>query len=508
MLKLNRIQRLLLCVTLILTGFGARSAASRADASSPLKPLLGIRAEAAPTDQSQTTDQKLIGNWLGVLDAGAVKLRLVLKITADADNKPQAVVDSIDQNITDLRVDKISYTGSSVHFEMANIGGVYNGTLSSDGMEMSGQWKQGMATMPLVFKRVAKLPVIKRPQEPAKPYPYIEEEISYENKRDGVKLAGTLTIPRERGPHPAVILITGSGPQDRDEAMVGHRPFLVLADYLTRRGIAVLRTDDRGVGGSTPGKPTDTVENYAGDVLAGVEFLKQRAEIDPKQIGLAGHSEGGLVAPMVAAQSPDAAFIVLLAGPGIPGERLAELQNVAMLKAAGAGDELIAQAQQLLKLILSALKKEKLLPDDERKLHEEASKIIAGMPEGLRSTAERQFKMLAAGPPSLRYNLAYDPRRTLIKVRVPVLAIGGELDLQVPPVENLEAISQALQEGGNKDFKTIQLPRLNHLLQTSRTGSFMEMMQIEETIAPAALELIADWIIKHTRHNRPAPKEK
>jgi len=238
----------------------------------------------------QNTD--IDGNWTGTLEFSGIKLRLTFKVSKTADGY-WVKFDSPDQGATDLDVDTVTREGDLVKFDAKKFGFAYEGKLNEKGDELTGTFKQGAAALPLVLKRVAEVPKVSRPQDPQKPYPYDEVEVSYTNEKDNVKLAGTLTLPRTPGKHPAVILITGSGAQDRNETIAGHRPFLVLADHLTRQGIAVLRVDDRGIGGSDPGSVTATSENFAEDVLAGVRFLKGRKEINPKQIGLAGHSEGG-----------------------------------------------------------------------------------------------------------------------------------------------------------------------------------------------------------------------
>jgi pimeloyl-ACP methyl ester carboxylesterase len=375
--------------------------------------------------------------------------------------------------------------------------------LNEGGTEISGTLKQGAALMPLVFKRTDVAPTLSRPQDPVKPYPYDEEEVSYENKTDSVHLAGTLTLPRSKGPHPAVLLITGSGSQDRDETVARHRPFLVLADYLTRHGIAVLRVDDRGMGGSSPGTPNDTSENFAGDVLAGVEYLKTRKEINPKEIGLAGHSEGGMIAPMVAVRSPDVAFIVIIAGLGQTGADVILKQNELTLKANGVSDWRIEQTLIALKRTFAILKAE---PDNivaERRITDSLATQVAAMTAEQKKAFAPDEATLKAGSsvfliPWFRFFLAYDPRPTLMRVSVPVLAINGERDQQVSAKENLDLIAAALKAGGNKDYTTAALPKLNHLLQTSQTGALSEYEQIEETIAPVALETITSWIVRHT----------
>jgi pimeloyl-ACP methyl ester carboxylesterase len=422
------------------------------------------------------------GNWLGTLDTGAGQLRLALKVAKAAGGSLSAKMDSVDQGANDLPVSSIAQNGMAVKFGMKLIGGAYEGTLNADGSEMSGTWKQGGATLPLVFKRTEKLPVLSRPQEPKKPYPYREEEITYENKPGRAKLAGTLTLPLGDGPFPAVLLITGSGQQDRDEALMGHRPFLVLADYLTRKGIAVLRVDDRGMGGSTGEVATATSEDFAGDVLAGVEFLKSRGKpIDVHKIGLIGHSEGGMIAPMVATRSHDVAFIVMMAGDGVPGDQILMAQVEGLAKAAGVPAATIAKNLDAERQVLAIIKQESDTKVRETKLRELSA----------------QYQ--AAASPWFRFFVIYDPAPALQKVTCPVLALNGELDLQVPASLNLPAIEKALKAGGNHDYEIVKLPKLNHLFQTSQTGSIDEYARIEETIAPVALETMSTWILRHTR---------
>ena len=438
------------------------------------------------------------GNWVGALDVGGFKLRLVLKISKSPDGKLAATVDSLDQNAKDLVVDTITFQDGTLKFEMKALSASYAGTLSKNGTELTGQWTQG-GVLPLDFKRGtdASQLALNRPQTPKKPYPYAEEEVSYENKQDHVKLAATLTLPPGRGPFPAVVLITGSGAQDRNESLLSHQPFLVLADYLTRRGIAVLRADDRGVGGTGKGGPNDTTENYAADALAGVEFLKTRKEINAKQIGLVGHSEGGMAAPMAAVKSPDVAFIVLMAGPGIPGDKLLakQISLIASAECAKEVENSLAEGQNLMTTVLH----EKDDAVARQKLNDAAAKRGEAVKKKIDSQLARADAQNAVwATPWFRYFLSYDPRPTLLKVRVPVLAINGEKDLQVPAQEDLEAIDQALKAAGNKDYKIVLLPNLNHLFQTTKTGAPSEYAEIEETIAPVALQTIGDWIVAHT----------
>lgn len=453
-----------------------------------------------PAASSQTPG--LEGMWEGTLSVGGASLRLIFKVAKAPDGSLTATLDSLDQGALGLPVDKVTLDGKSVLFDLKRLGAAFEAKANAEFTELTGNWKQGGLELPLVMKRTEKETKLNRPQEPQKPYPYNEEEVSYENKKAGIKLAGTLTTPRDKGPFPAVLLITGSGPQDRNEAIFGHKPFMVLADHLTRQGIAVLRVDDRGVGGSTGNVGAATTEDFTEDVLAGVEYLKSRKEIDPKRIGLIGHSEGGIIAPLAATKSPDIAFIVLMAGTGLPGEEILYLQGALIAKVSGASDEAIAENRRVQERIFAILKSEKDPKEAEKKFYALRDQLVAEMTEEQRKAGadkplEAQLK--SVNTPWFRFFVTYDPKPALSKVKCPVLAINGERDLQVPPRENLAAIESALKAGGNKDFSAIMLPELNHLFQKAATGSPGEYARIEETISPTALKSISDWIGRHTR---------
>ena len=341
------------------------------------------------------------------------------------------------------------------------------------------------------YSQDSQLPVsTNRPQNPVKPYPYHEEELTYKSMEPGITLAGTLTIPENGGPFPAVVLISGSGAQNRNEELMGHKPFLVLADYLTRHGIAVLRFDDRGIGGSSTATSKETSENFARDVMGGVSYLKSRKEINPAQIGLIGHSEGGIIAPMVAAKSPDVAFIVMMAGTGVTGEEILKLQAELIMRANGTPEEIIKENARAQKVMLDIIKS----TTDKEAAKEKVREELSDLNPMIRDVAQAQ--MDSTMTPWMRYFLTYDPKTALEKVKCPVLAINGEKDLQVAPGQNLPEIEKALKAGENKDFKTIELSGLNHLFQKCKTGSVAEYGQIEETISPTVLELISSWILE------------
>jgi len=433
------------------------------------------------------------GDWLGVLDAG-VKLRLALHIGKAADGSWQLTWDSPDQGARGL-AGKLTIEGETIRLDLRVA--TYEGTLDKGGAEISGTFTQGGRTLPLVFKKVDKIPEANRPQHPRRPFPYREEEVTVESA--GVKLAGTLTLPRGEGRFPSLLLLTGSGPQDRDETLFEHKPFLVLADHFTRRGFAVLRVDDRGVGKSGGSLATVTMEDLAADAVAGVEFLRSRAEVDPAKIGLAGHSEGGVVAPLAAARKPEVAFLVLLAPSGVTGEELLYAQSAEILKAAGVAEAAIERQRQFQGLMFQAVKEEtdsaavaKRIRAGIETLKSELSPAEQAALGDLDKGLDAEVRRLNS--PWMRHFLTYDPAPVLRNVRRPVLVLIGELDRQVPPKQNLPAITSALAAGGNADFTVACLPKLNHLFQTARTGSPGEYGQIEETFAPAALEVIAAWL--------------
>jgi uncharacterized protein len=427
------------------------------------------------------------GTWQGTLDVGAMKLRLGLHVAKNATGEYSSKLDSIDQSAMGIPVKVTTFSGKALHLELPALHATYDGSLSADGREISGTFVQG-AALPLVFKRVEKLETVNRPQNPKPPYPYDAQDVSYETST-GIKLAGTLTLPRGPGPFPAAIMITGSGPQDRDEALLGHKPFLVIADYLARRGIAILRVDDRGVGGSTGNSTSETLDDMAGDVVTGVEYLKGRKEIDAKKIGVIGHSEGGIVGPAAAVRSADIAFVVMLAGTGVTGTDVLKLQGEAVIRASGGSEQKIAEEHSMQDMIFRILTSEK----DDKAVVEKMMAERGGV-----SDPAMRAQFTAVTSPEMRSFLFYDPADTLRKLRVPVLAINGSRDLQVPPQQNLPAITTALAAAGNSDFTVSELPGLNHLFQRCNKCTVQEYAELEETFSPVTLEIMGDWLVHHT----------
>lgn len=458
------------------------------------------------TAAAPSVPKELEGIWEGKISVGGgIELRLVIKVEKGKDGALKAVLVSPDQSPIGIPIGSIALKDGQLTFESKRIGATYTGKRNKAGDAFEGSFVQSGMKLPLVLRKTKKMSEHRRPQTPKAPFPYRSEDVTYENKAGGIKLAGTLTIPAGSGPFPAVILLTGSGAQDRDETLLGHKPFLVLADYLSRRGIAVLRVDDRGVGGSTGSPSNSTTEDFAGDALAGVEFLKGRKEIDPRKIGLAGHSEGGLTAPIAASRSSDVAFIVMMAGTGLPGSDILLLQGQLILKANGASESEL-KAQERLQTMLFRLMDE---GKDEKTMRSKLSagfkEILAALPESERKALADADSALSEGAlgrvnnPWFRFFLRFDPRTVLRKVHCPVLALNGEKDLQVPPKENLAEITKALKAAGNDHVKTVEFPGLNHLFQPCKTGSPSEYAAIETTIDPQVLKVIGDWIVAQTK---------
>ena len=445
-----------------------------------LLPLAG--AAQAPQPQAN-------GLWEGAINLPAGTLDVAVRLDRAVEGEWSGTIDIPAQGAKARALADIAIEGRSVRFSIAGVPGspTFAGTLSDDGATISGDFTQGPGKLTFTLRRNAtgKPAVVAapRPQEPKPPYPYNDDEVTIENSAGGVRLAGTLTTPKTGGGYPVVILISGSGQQDRNETIFGHKPFLVLADYLTRRGIAVLRMDDRGIGGTTGNPALATSEDSAGDVLAAMAFLKTYASTNRSRIGLIGHSEGGLIAPMVATRSKDVAFEVLLAGTGVPGEQILYEQAATLAQSQGATAEQIAQRRAMQEQLYGILKSET---------------DVAVMRERIRAiNGEASARALTS--PWFRFFLTYDPAVALRTVTIPTLALNGEKDVQVPFKQNLPAIEAALKAGGNTDVTVRSFPNLNHLFQTSRTGLPAEYAQIEETMAPVVLETIADWILARAK---------
>jgi pimeloyl-ACP methyl ester carboxylesterase len=441
------------------------------------------------------------GRWFGWLaQSGTPVMRLGLNILPAPCRQFLVTMDSPDQGAENLPVSSVAIAGDSLWFAMLYINGSYAGALNGD--SLIGQWTQGGTTLDLRLGRRDSTRSLRRPQEPVAPFPYSSTEVAYQSQVDSITLAGTLTIPEGEGPFPAVLLITGSGAQDRNETVMGHRPFLVLADYLTRRGIAVLRVDDRGVEGSGGNTFASTIADNAGDALSGVQFLRNHPKIDRARVGLLGHSEGGWVAPLAASRSRDVAFIVLIAGPAVTGEAIRQVQDSLLALAAGGSLNQVAAGQRITRAVHEALKQE---PNDSLavvRMIQAIDSAYEALPPALKAAVDsgqgpRDSAALAAqlrpiATPWYRFLLTYDPLPALRSLRIPVLAIFGEKDLQVPPAQSAPIMRGALSQ--NRRASVHVFPGLNHLFQHAETGAVGEYGRIEETFAEEALAMIGDFV--------------
>ena len=448
--------------------------------------------------------QDITGDWNGALKVQSMQLRLVFHITKNA-SVYSATMDSPDQGAKDIPMSKAQYENGILTIEMAAAQIEYTGKLDSTGMVV-GIFKQSGQTFPMNLTRKAIEKVeLKRPQEPVKPYPYYSEEVTFQNTKADITLAGTLTLPAKTGNYPVVVLITGSGPQNRDEELMGHKPFLVLSDYLTRHGIGVLRYDDRGINASKGDFGKATSFDFATDVESAVNYLRTRNDIDKKHIGLIGHSEGGIIAPMVAVQDKRISFIVLMAGTGISGGDILLLQQGLIGRASGMKEEELKTTNELnthiyklmneiqntdtlkLKITDYLMAKSNELPD-------------LNIPQGSTVNDYIDIVIKQTLSPWMLAFIRYNPAAMLEKVKCPVLAINGDKDMQVPSKVNIPAIENALKKGGNKLSTCQELPGLNHLFQECKTGLPKEYVEIEQTIAPIALETMTNWILKTIHH--------
>ncbi len=433
----------------------------------------------------------IAGDWYGTLKTPGPSLPIVFHIKPDG----AATLDSPVQHAMGLAATATVADGK-VRVALQAMPAAFEGALSPDGKTLNGQWTQGGGALPLVMSRAAPAaaPTPNRPQTPQPPFPYRAEDVTYVNPTSGLKLAGTLTLPQGSGPFPAILLITGSGTQDRDETVFDHKPFLLIADALTRRGVAVLRVDDRGAGGSAPPLHSPTLDEDAGDIAASLAWLRARPEIDKARVGLLGHSEGGSLATKVAAHDPKVAFVVLMSAPGLNGGALIVDQLGAILAASGAGEAEIKAAvsveRDLIDIAASPQAPADALP---------AMNAVLDR-QGLPADAQPRRELPVMLSAHYRDFVRYDPKADLARIRAPVLAIGGGKDTQVRAALNLPAIKAALP--ASTDVTVRELPGLNHMLQTAGTGLVAEYGQIEETMAPVALATIVDWTVAHAAKTR------
>lgn len=433
-------------------------------------------------DISKEDMSKLVGYWEGTLEVNGIELRIGFKIQNEGGNL-KTTMDSPDQGAFDLTCNSTTYEESVLEVNMSQMGVTYKGKLVGEVIE--GTFYQAGREIELNLKQGAAQGQTAKPQEPKGPFEYSVEKVVFENKSANIKLAGTLTLPKDCNNCSAAILISGSGAQDRDETILGHKPFWVIADYLTTQGIAVLRFDDRGVGESTGQFAGSTSADFMTDVEAAFKFLQEQEGIAKDKIGLIGHSEGGLIAPMLAAQNKEVAFIISLAGPGTMGKDLLPEQAKLIAEANGASEQEVKETYEITKKVCNLIAKEK----DIEKLKAKIRKIIE---DDNTSEAEIEAALNQYTSNWFRFFMSYDPRKDWKKVQCPVLALNGAKDLQVPADENLRGIEKALKK--NKQLKLMKFKGMNHLFQTCESGSPLEYAKLEETFSRTVLKVMSDWI--------------
>ncbi len=403
-----------------------------------------------------------------------------------------ATMDSPDQGATGIPVSDVTVAGDSVTLAVDRIGGTYEGVLAGDS-QIDGQWTQGGRSFPLTLTPADESDTAPppRPQHPEPPYPYVADSVTFRNESAGITLAGTLTRPESEGPHPAVVLVSGSGPQDRNSEVFDHKLFHVLADHLTRQGMAVLRYDERGVGASEGRFTGATSEDFASDVAAAVRFLRARPAINSDAVGLLGMSEGGFVAPMVHTRFEAVDFLVLMAGPGVPGHEILVEQGAKMASVQGAPSAVVDSARSVQRRLMRAIR----TASDSAEIAARVRPMLKA--QGL-PNAQIRSQIEQVTSPWFRFFVRHDPAPTLRQVNVPVLALYGSKDLQVPPEQNAGPMRTALQGGPSDDVTVRVLDGLNHLFQPAETGLPTEYTQIETTMAPEALEAVSGWIRERT----------
>lgn len=452
--------------------------------------------------------QKITGNWEGKIVAGGTTIPIVFHFYSDSTGRILGKWDSPSQNALDLPCGEVRATGDSLVVLLPVISGSYSGNFAGAD-SITGEWDQKGIRMPLNLARQSgggSYTLPKRPQTPHPPFPYISDSVVYRNSDSTIRYGATFTRPKGQpgDQYPVVLMITGSGKQDRDETIFDHHPFAVIADYLARRGIAALRVDDRGMGQTTGDFDTSSSLDFAGDVEAGIRYLLSRSDVDPAHIGLLGHSEGGLIAPMVASGDPRVAFLVLLAAPGIPGMDVINFQNGVALKNAGLPDSVVQKFLVLHDALVNAAVSatgpgpfREQVPGIYQSWKKDQSAgtlkdLIHGSDESVIKNLQAKYYVFHSK--WWRFFLFHDPSGDLEKLDIPVLALNGSRDIQVDPQVNLDAIRAALKKSRSKNYKTIELPGLNHLFQHCTTCTLDEYGKLEETIAPEVLRTVSDWI--------------
>lgn len=444
--------------------------------------LLLIVSVYLPCQGQEASPDPMEGLWLGTMNVSEqMSLQLGFEIDPVKGGGYTAKMNVIEQKALDIPMDTCIFSGDTLFIEFKVAGITYSATYSGEEDRIRGTYSQGGGSYALDLIRVDKLPLeVERPQTPVRPFPYDEVELTFENPVAGITLAGTLTKPKDGKSLPAVVLVAGSGQNDRDETSMGH--FLLLSDFLTRNGYAVLRYDKRGVGASGGDYRLATTFDFAGDALAAMEYLKGHPDVDPLRIGIIGHSEGALIAPIIASEyRDDVAFIVMMGGIGISGSDLLLIQSEKIGRIAGVPEEELANIAEINGKLYEIARSDL----DDSLMVVKCKEAVPGLDDNILNNLKWGW---------FRTFLSLEPDRYLSKVECPTLAITGEKDVQCPPEENLAAMEASLKKAGNSHFEMRNMPGLNHLFQTAESGSPYEYEQIPEIISPDALQVILEWL--------------
>ncbi len=448
------------------------------------------------------------GTWAGAL-SGVQNLRMGFNVSGHKESKPVATLDVPAQGAKDIPCDTVIIDGDSIHIKVVKVNGRYDGKLAEVN-RIDGQWTQNGMSLPLVLDRREGRVQLNRPQTPKGPFSYNSEDVLFYNAIKSIEYGATITTPRDDKQHPALILISGSGPQNRDEELFQHKPFAVLADHLTKQGYVVLRIDDRGVGKTTGDRSKATSEDFAEDVMAAIEFLKKRKEVDKKKIGLYGHSEGGLIAQLVASRSKDIDFIVLMAAPGVQVIQAMAEQNAALMKTMRLSEEKANQYAELYTTIMKGLTTatsrdaaekhvNKTLNDWIAKTDKTTVQATTGITdEDSKEKFAYEFTKLYDNK-WMMYFMQYDPKPVLEKLDCKVLALNGDKDIQVISRSNLEGITKALANSKSKVHEVREIEGVNHLFQECNSCTVQEYGQLEQTIKPEVLEIVTTWLNQHVK---------
>jgi len=448
-----------------------------------------------------TAKNDITGYWDGRIKILNLDLGFQLEVKK-ANGSLTAFLSIPKQGLKDYKLLVFQFNNPEVYFELPSPAGVakFNGKLKADSISgtiiqagIKGSFQLGKSTKPTI--------AMKEPEK-TEPLPYLEEEIKFKDRN--ILLAGTLTHPKEDKKYPAIILLSGSGPNTRDEEILGFKIFQKIADYFTKKGIVVLRYDKRGTGGSTGNIYEATTEDFTNDAIAAVDFLKKQPFVDEKKIGLLGHSEGGIEAPMAASISNDIAFIILMSGSGVNGGEIILEQQKLNLKIAGASDYVIKGNEELQEKINNALRDDKDLESIRNDLTDFEEKDFQNLSQDVKASIQDkdafikskvQTQITIFNSPWFRYFVKYDPIPALENVKVPVLMTFGELDMQVSVVQNKTKMEEALKRGGNNNYKSIVFPKANHLYQEAKTGSPNEYADLPKEFVPGFLDTISEWIL-------------